>query len=494
MVFFLTGCRLSDLNTKRDTVFIPYIMSPMPDPLAIVWSGDWAAAHHLWTTLVELRADGTPAPRLAKSWQLTENGKQWTFQLRPNLKWSDGTEMTVEQVVQSLNASCKGTSHTDLSSSIVSISTKDSQIVFQLKRPLPTLLISLSYIDWAILHPNTIDLSGPKPKLKSASPVSGQFTLRLIEAGEGPVQKLEFIKNNHSPISMAIDLKQGALAYYPDCETLVNNQERALGFRCFAESFSESCRKGLEAEFNILQLQPTWVISAQFTKSGAEHFSKPERQAIFTLLHKDIEKIQPHFGVQRATGLLPPHLFGALTEDEFKKLLNNIEQNLSPEIFQKLKKKPISLVTMDLWGKWESFKWLQAALIRLGLDVKITVLSRSEYFKIIDTDKMEQQYDLNFIPTGVGDPDPDGTWQTASKNFFPGLIDQSKVSEAFFEMDRNKRSEMYKNLARELLTRSMFLPFKFDSPYVGIHKSLKLGDVAPFRAGLTLYDMVPADH
>ncbi len=466
----------------------------MPDPLAIVWSGDWAAAHHLWTTLVELRADGTPAPRLASSWHLAEDGKKWTFQLRPKLKWSDGSEMTTKQVIASLNTSLNGTSHTDLSSSILSISGNDHEIVFQLKRPLPTLLISLSYIDWAILHPDTINLSGPKPTLKTANPVSGQFTLRAVQSGNGPVEKLEFVKNANSAISPIFDLPSGSLEYYPDCETLVKNQDRALGFRCFAESLTESCRNGLEKEFNILQLQPTWVISAQFTKQGASHFTAFERQAIFSMLHRDIEATNPHFGVQRATGLLPPYLFGALTDEDFKRFLTEIEHKLPRDVLANLKGRPIRIVTMELWGKWESFKWLQTALKRIGFDVHVAVLSRSDYFKIIDTDEVDQKYDLNFIPTGVGDPDPDGTWQTASKNFFPGLIDQSKVSAAFFETDRSKRASLYKDLARNLLTKAIFLPFKFDAPYVGVHKSLKLGDVAPFRAGLTLYDMVPADH
>lgn len=489
------GCNVTSPSKNiRDTVFIPYMISTMPDPLTIVWSGDWAAAHHLWTTLVGLKADGTPVPRLASSWNFSEDRKKWTFNLVPNRKWSDGSVITTEQVVASLNISLKGTSHTDLSGSIISISGKNDTVVFELKRPVPALLVTLSYIDWAILHPDTVDIGSQKPKLKSTSPVSGQFTLTNVKKASGPVEQLEFIRNKFSVDPITLNINHGFLSYFPDCEWLAMNQDRALAFRSFAENMTEHCRSSLEKEFNIMKLQPTWVIGAQFTASGEKHFSSLERQALLVLLHKDIEKTKPSFGVQRATGLLPPYMFGALSEEEFAVFLTALERSIQKTNFSNLKGKTIRLVTMELWEKWGSFKWLKDALTRIGIHVEAKALPRSEYFNAMGTDAIEQRFDFNFIPTGVGDPDPDGTWQTASKNFFPGSIDLAHVSAAFFETDHTKRAALYKNMAREFLSKASFLPFKFDSPYVGVHKSLKLGDVAPFRAGLTLYDLAPANQ
>lgn len=40
----------------------------------------------------------TLRPGLAESWQTSKDGLTWTFKLRPNLKWSNGEPLTVEQV------------------------------------------------------------------------------------------------------------------------------------------------------------------------------------------------------------------------------------------------------------------------------------------------------------------------------------------------------------------------------------------------------------
>lgn len=42
-----------------------------------------------------------PRPALAKSWSASANGQSWTFQLRENLKWSDGTPLVAAEVVWS---------------------------------------------------------------------------------------------------------------------------------------------------------------------------------------------------------------------------------------------------------------------------------------------------------------------------------------------------------------------------------------------------------
>jgi peptide/nickel transport system substrate-binding protein len=54
-------------------------------------------------------------PNLAKSWTVTEGGKVWTFQLRPGVKWHDGTPFTSADVVFTfqniiLNPEAKGNS------------------------------------------------------------------------------------------------------------------------------------------------------------------------------------------------------------------------------------------------------------------------------------------------------------------------------------------------------------------------------------------------
>ena len=52
--------------------------------------------------------DFTPAPGLAESWEESADGKTWTYTLRPDLVWSDGTPLTANDVVYTFNRILEG--------------------------------------------------------------------------------------------------------------------------------------------------------------------------------------------------------------------------------------------------------------------------------------------------------------------------------------------------------------------------------------------------
>jgi len=70
--------------------------------------GVTVAAYELWNlqyaTLTDKASkDFAPIPGLAKSWTSSPDKLTWTYKLRPNLKWSDGTPLTSEDVVYTIN-------------------------------------------------------------------------------------------------------------------------------------------------------------------------------------------------------------------------------------------------------------------------------------------------------------------------------------------------------------------------------------------------------
>jgi oligopeptide transport system substrate-binding protein len=56
----------------------------------------------LYEPLVTLDAADRPVPAAAASWQVSENGRVYTFRLRPGLRWSDGTPLTAQDFVYAL--------------------------------------------------------------------------------------------------------------------------------------------------------------------------------------------------------------------------------------------------------------------------------------------------------------------------------------------------------------------------------------------------------
>ena len=52
----------------------------------------------VYESLVTIDDDYLPQPGLAESWEESGNGKTWTFRLRDNVTFSDGTPMTARDV------------------------------------------------------------------------------------------------------------------------------------------------------------------------------------------------------------------------------------------------------------------------------------------------------------------------------------------------------------------------------------------------------------
>ena len=55
----------------------------------------------VYESLVTIDDDGVPQPLLAESWTVADNGNTWTFILRENLYFSDGTPLTAADVAAS---------------------------------------------------------------------------------------------------------------------------------------------------------------------------------------------------------------------------------------------------------------------------------------------------------------------------------------------------------------------------------------------------------
>ena len=57
----------------------------------------------VYESLVTIDDDYLPQPQLAESWEMSGGGKTWTFHLRQNVYFSDGTQMTARDVAATIN-------------------------------------------------------------------------------------------------------------------------------------------------------------------------------------------------------------------------------------------------------------------------------------------------------------------------------------------------------------------------------------------------------
>ncbi len=69
------------------------------DPAIYDWSEKSNLARHMVEPLVQIGKDGIARPRLAESWQASNDLKTWTFKLRKGVKWSNGDDFGADDVV-----------------------------------------------------------------------------------------------------------------------------------------------------------------------------------------------------------------------------------------------------------------------------------------------------------------------------------------------------------------------------------------------------------
>lgn len=96
---FLTAC--SRIPERADLVVINGAEPETLDPALITGQPEGRIAHALFEGLTTFNAEGRPVPGVAESWEISPDGRIYTFHLRENARWSDGSPVTAHDFVRS---------------------------------------------------------------------------------------------------------------------------------------------------------------------------------------------------------------------------------------------------------------------------------------------------------------------------------------------------------------------------------------------------------
>jgi len=149
----------------------------------------------VFNTLIKVDRDFNVVPSLAKSWEASSDGLQYTFRLEPNVTWHDGKPFTSEDVKFTfLELSGKYNSLAIAAyKDIASIETPDPlTVVVRLKAPDP------SFFPWAFSQPNFAQIF-PKHIYQGSDPRTNPANLKPI--GTGPFVFKEWCAAAISPSS-----------------------------------------------------------------------------------------------------------------------------------------------------------------------------------------------------------------------------------------------------------------------------------------------------
>lgn len=124
---------------------------------------------YVWEPLVRQGENGEPMPSLAEEWTMSEDGKEWTFNLRQGVKFHDGQDFNADAVVanfdrMSLGVKASGYYPLDIDAHYPGLSSyeKVDDYTFKLvfEEPKPTQLYRMVNFGSAIYSPENFDEEG----------------------------------------------------------------------------------------------------------------------------------------------------------------------------------------------------------------------------------------------------------------------------------------------------------------------------------------------
>ncbi|MBL8702047.1 MAG: ABC transporter substrate-binding protein [Alphaproteobacteria bacterium] len=159
-------------------------------PLALV-------ATKIYESLLQWEGAGmTPVPGLAESWTRAEDGKTWTFKLRPGVTWHDGQPFTSEDVKFSIESIIRPyhSRGRALFGDVESIETPDATtVVFRMKAPVPYFLKAFQPTEAPMMPRHRfagVDLA-------QAAAVRQAEVLTKSPVGTGPFRLKEWQRGSH---------------------------------------------------------------------------------------------------------------------------------------------------------------------------------------------------------------------------------------------------------------------------------------------------------
>jgi peptide/nickel transport system substrate-binding protein len=155
----------------------------------------YSNSYEIWLlnydTLVAVGADGLPSKEtgLAEDWTLSEDQKEWTFKIRPGVKWQDGEPLTARDVAFTFNTIIED----ELSLAIYledveeAVAVDDTTLKVYCSAPKANMLLTQVYI--YILPEHIWGELG-------ADEMSNTFRNPVPIVGSGPFQTVEFKKDD----------------------------------------------------------------------------------------------------------------------------------------------------------------------------------------------------------------------------------------------------------------------------------------------------------
>jgi len=199
----LTACGGGDDSDSVDRTDLVYGLSADPsklDPMAMAEMGSFTVTYAIYDNLYEEDADGNYVPSLAKDIQISDDGLVYTISLRDDVKFHDGTDMTADDVVFSLNRTIDKGWAFDMAGYIDNVEKVDDYTVkVTLHTPFGGMIGSFASPFFSIMSKNYLETNGDEAAERRPM-------------GTGAYKFVEWVSGDHITLEANEDYFQGAPA------------------------------------------------------------------------------------------------------------------------------------------------------------------------------------------------------------------------------------------------------------------------------------------
>ncbi|MBN2906197.1 MAG: ABC transporter substrate-binding protein [Rhodobacteraceae bacterium] len=209
---------------------VPHAQLEVLDP---IWTTAYITRSHgylVYDMLFGLDENFEPQPQMVDTWEVSEDGLEWSFTLRPGQKWHDGTDVTAADCVASLTRwGARDGIGQALFAEITEIkAVDDATFTISLSRPYPQMTDTLAKLSSNVPFMMPRRIAETDPNVPITDPTgSGPFIFSLDDWVPG--EKAVYLRNENyvprdEPTSLAAGGKIAFLdriewVSYPDQET-----------------------------------------------------------------------------------------------------------------------------------------------------------------------------------------------------------------------------------------------------------------------------------
>lgn len=450
---------------------------------------------NLYDSLVWLTPEGEVKPWLATSWEVSDDGKVFTFQLRKDVKFHDGTPFTAEAVQVTLDRisdpDIKSTSaksaigpydHTEI--------VDDYTVKIHMKAPYGPMFYALSQAYLGIVSPTAVQKYGNKDFLKYA-------------VGTGPFMLEEYVPQDHITLVRNPD-------YHWAPEGVFENQGPAYLDKIIIRTIPEASTRLaalLNDEVNVIEPAPYqelqtleqdpnyYVVKQMHAGTGRFLFMNTKkfptddvnvRRAIIYAIDNEAIRDLIFFGAHPAgraplTPATPgydPRFENIYTYDPAKasQLLEEAGWQMGSNGIRVKDGKPLELVFYVIAQNPDEqamAEFVQGQLRQVGIDAKLNSVARAAWYEGL----YAGDHNLVVLFLIYGDPDALRLVYNTGAAFNFSLWSDPEtdrlLEEGFTESDPAKRFEIYGKVQDIVMDQALVATLVYENNLLGISKNVQ---------------------